>query len=70
MILAAHEPFESLEAAIKTGSDIHSDQRVVQRVTKRIRVGDTDIGHELSGQIQDLQKLIAAYRSGKIAEKQ
>ena len=69
LILAAHEPFESLEAAITTGSDIHSDQRVVQRVNTRIRVGDTDIGKELEEQIHDLEKLIAAYRSGKIAER-
>ena len=69
LILAAHEPFESPEAAITKGSDIHSDQRVVQRVTKRIRVGDTDIGRELAEQIHDLEKLISAYRSGKIAER-
>ena len=44
LILAAHEPFESTEAAIEKESDIHSDSIVVKRVVQRKMVGDTDIG--------------------------
>ncbi|MBR0163207.1 MAG: fructose-1,6-bisphosphatase [Lachnospiraceae bacterium] len=69
LILAAHEPFESLEAAIQAESDIHSDQRVVARVTSRKRVGDTDAGREMRERIHDLEDLISAYRSGVIAER-
>ena len=69
LILAAHEPFESMDAAIEAESDIHSDQRVVARVTTRKRVGDTDAGKEMRERIKDLESLIAAYRNGRIAER-
>ena len=69
LILAAHEPFESTEAAIEKESDIHSDSTVVERVLERKKVGDTDTGRELKEQIEDLEVLMAAYRSGQIAER-
>ncbi|WP_346663355.1 fructose-1,6-bisphosphatase [uncultured Merdimonas sp.] len=69
LILAAHEPFESTEAAIEKESDIHSDSIVVKRVLERKLVGDTDVGRELKEQIRDLEVLLAAYRSGRIAER-
>ena len=69
LILAAHEPFESTEAAIEKESDIHSDSIVVKRVLERKLVGDTDIGKDLKEQIEDLECLLEAYRSGKIAER-
>lgn len=67
--LVAHEPFESKEAAIETGSDIHSETTIVKRVFERRMVGDTDAGKELKEQIADLEILLAAYRSGEIKEK-
>ncbi|MBS5131186.1 MAG: fructose-bisphosphatase class III, partial [Lachnospiraceae bacterium] len=69
LILAAHEPFESLEAAIEKESDIHSDTFLVKRAAQRKLVANTDIGLELKEQIKDLEQLLDAYRSGKIAEK-
>ena len=69
LILAAHEPVESTEAAIEKESDIHSDSTVVERVLERKKVGDTDTGRELKEQIEDLEVLMAAYRSGQIAER-
>ena len=69
MILAAHQPFESTEAAIVNESDIHSDRRVVSRVNTRKRVRDTDIGRDAIEKIHDLEMLLEAYRSGAIAEK-
>ena len=69
LILAAHEPFESTEAAIEKESDIHSDSIVVKRVLERKLVGDTDIGKDLKEQIEDLECLLEASRSGKIAER-
>ncbi len=67
--LVAHEPFESTEAAIEKEKDIHSESVVVQRVMDRVLVGDTDVGRELKEQVQDLERLLAAYRSGEINEK-
>ena len=69
LILAAHEAFESTEAAIEKESDIHSDSVVVKRVLERKRVGDTDIGKDLKEQIRDLEMQLEAYRSGRIAER-
>ena len=69
LILAAHKPFESTEAAIEKESDIHSDSTVVKRTLERKKVEDTDVGKELKEQILDLEVLLAAYRSGVIAER-
>lgn len=69
LILAAHEPFESTEAAIQKGSDIHSESIVVKRVSKRKLVGDTDIGKDIKEKISDLEQLLAAYRSGVLVER-
>ena len=69
LLLVAHEPFESAEAAIEKGSDIHSENMVIKRVLKRRLVGDTDNGKEIREQIRDLETLLAAYRSGEIKEK-
>ena len=69
LILAAHEPFESTEAAIEKESDIHSDSIIVKRVVQRKLVGDTDIGRDLKEQIADLEMLLEAYRSGRITER-
>lgn len=69
MILSAHEPFESTESAIMNERDIHSERMVVQRMSTRERVKDTDEGERLRAQIEDLEELLKAYRSGKINEK-
>ncbi len=69
LILAAHEPFESTEAAIQKESDIHSESIVVERVDRRKLVGDTDIGKELKEKIMDLEQLLEAYRSGTLVER-
>ncbi len=58
LLLVAHEPFESTEAAIQKESDIHSENMVVKRVVKRRLVGDTDIGKELKEQVRDLETLL------------
>jgi len=69
MLLAAHEPFESLAVAIRNESDIYSDTVLVQKVLQRKRVADTDVGKELQEQVCDLKKLLKAYRTGKIPER-
>ncbi len=68
LILAAHEPFESTEAAIEKESDIHSDSTGGKGTLERKKVEDTDVGKDLKEQILDLEVLLAAYRSGVIAE--
>ena len=69
MRLVAHEPFESMEAAILHESDIFSDSTIVEISPIRIRVADTDIGTELKESIKQLEQLLQAYRDGTIVEK-
>ncbi len=69
LVLAAHEPFESVEKAVQEGSDIVSHTILVQHVVKRKTVADTDIGRELCASIRDLENLLVAYREGVLVEK-
>ena len=69
LILAAHDPFESTEAAIEKERDIHSDSVIVKRTLERKTVGDTDVGKVLKERIADLEALLDAYRSCQIIEK-
>lgn len=67
-VLAAHEPLESMRAAVVNELDIHSSRKVVERVEKRTLVADTDTGAELKRQVADLEQLLEAYRKGEIPE--
>ncbi len=69
LVLAAHEPFTSVASAVEQGSDIHSERFIVQQMTSRKCVRDTDIGRELTRTISDLQGLLLAYRTGLLQEK-
>ena len=68
LVLAAHEPFESVEKAVQEGSDIISHTVLVEHVVRRKTVADTDIGRGLKETIRDLEALLAAYRAGSIPE--
>ncbi|MBR1542098.1 MAG: fructose-1,6-bisphosphatase [Bacteroidaceae bacterium] len=67
--LVQHEPFESREKAIKEGLDIKSTIFLVDYTRRRMMVKDTDKGREIREQINDLQKLLVAFRSGLVQEK-
>ena len=69
-VLAAHEPPESMRAAVVNELDIHSSRKVVELVDKRTLVADTDNGSVLKQQIADLEELLEAYRCGILAEKE
>lgn len=67
--LVQHEPFTSTEDAILRGSDIKSTTQIVEMSVHRMLVADTDIGRELKRQVEELEKLLYAYRHGFIKEK-
>lgn len=69
LILAALEPFESAEAAIEKGIDIHSESIIVERVFNRKLVRDTDTGKALKEKIDDLEQLLEAYHTGLLVER-
>ena len=66
MKLASHLKFISKEAAIKDGTDMISSHIIVETKSKRMKVKDTDIGRSIQAQINDLKKLLKAYRIGLI----
>ena len=66
--LVAHQPFESTAAAISAEQDIHSVQSLVKQMPRRLLIDDTDEGEELRCRIDDLMRLITAYRKGVIKE--
>ena len=68
MRLVAHEPFTSMEDAIRRGRDIHSDAVAVESYEVRQCIADTDIGKKLKQDIEELEQLLEAYRSGEIVE--
>lgn len=70
LLLAAHEPFESVEKAVLDGSDIYSHMMPVQHASRRKMVADTDTGKEVKENIADLEELLRAYREGLIVERQ
>ena len=67
--LVQHEPFTSMQKAIEEGQDIKSSTQIVELSSQRMMVKDTDKGRELVTQINDLKKLLVAYRMGLIKEK-
>ena len=64
-----HEPFTSAADAVESGTDIISTMQIVEMSSHRMLVADTDKGAELRTQIEDLHKLLYAYRHGIIKEK-
>ena len=67
--LVQHEPFTSAEEVVVTGADIKGTTQIIEMSAHRMLVADTDKGKELKEQIEDLKKLLYAYRHGIIKEK-
>lgn len=70
MSLVEHQPFTSTEEAIRGGSDIKSTRHLVEKLTERIHVRDTDKGRDIRRRIESLRKLLFAYQNGLIREMQ
>ncbi|MCU4175556.1 fructose-1,6-bisphosphatase [Marinilabiliaceae bacterium N1Y90] len=69
LILAEHRPFESKRKAIQEEVDIISTRSMIEHRTRRISVGDTDIGTNLREQINNLHRLLDVYRKGIVKVK-
>lgn len=68
LIIAAHETFTSTEDAIKDEMDLHSTKQIIEKVERK-KIIDTDKGKDLTEQIEDLKRLLEAYKNGQIKEK-
>jgi len=67
LALAEHLPFHMDED--KRPVDLSPVVRIIENMPQRVTVADTDEGKELARQIEELQDLIQAYRSGMLEEK-
>ena len=68
LLLSQNKPFESVEKAIEEEKDIISEIIVKKTGVERKRVGDTDIGKILKGEIADLEELLKFYESGELKQ--
>jgi fructose-1,6-bisphosphatase-3 len=68
MQLVEHKHFLSLEEAVASGADIHSQVQLQDFSNHRMLVRETDIGKQLEEQVRNLKKLLYAYRHGILRE--
>ena len=66
--LVQHQPFESQEKAISDGQDIISNTVLNEYKQHRLLVRDTNKGRELIDQVENLNRLLAAFRRGIVKE--
>ena len=66
--LVAHQPFVGKAEAIRKNYDIASTSQIFERLDSRATIEDTDNGHRMQAQVDDLLDLLRAYRSGAIVE--
>ncbi len=66
--LVSHQPFVGSVAAIREDKWVESTERIISEADHTLQVAETDTGKHLKKRIADLEKLISAYRKGKIAE--
>ncbi len=66
--IVSHHPFAGKYEAIHKNQDIVSDSLVFEKLETRMKMSQTDAGAELKAQVEDLMQLMAAFRSGAVAE--
>jgi fructose-1,6-bisphosphatase-3 len=66
--LAAHTAFTSPDEMIALHQDAAPQTELIATFPQRVLIADTDTGAMLKGQLEDLRKLVEAYRSGVLVE--
>lgn len=66
--MVSHQPFAGRKEALKRNRDIDNDSIIFETLETRMKVAQTDEGVELRSQVEDLIRLMEAYRSGAVAE--
>ncbi len=69
LVLVEHNAFDSKQVAIEKEKDIISNRIFIEKNASRKTVKDTDVGKEISCQIDDLKMLLAAFKKGVIKER-
>ena len=68
MRIVSHQPFAGKQDAIRNNRDIVSDSVIFEKMETRMKVSQTDEGRALQGQVDDLLRLLQAYRTGAVKE--
>ena len=63
--LASHEPFKTIEEAVKDGHEIISVIEVMEKANRK-KVRDTDPGKGLIKKLKELKILLNMYKKGKL----
>jgi len=68
LLLSVHEVFTSADEMIRQGSDVTPHTEQIAIFEPRALIAATDTGKLLRGQLEDLRKLVDAYRQGVLVE--
>ena len=68
MRIVSHQPFSGRQNAIHDNLDILSTTEVFEVMKSRVKVAQTDRGRQLQSQIDDLNDLLCAYKTGAVTE--
>ena len=66
--IIAHQPFAGREKAITENFDIANATDIFERLESREKVSQTDEGRRLQTRIDDLRRLLEAYKAGAVTE--
>jgi len=66
--IVSHQPFAGRFDAIHNNHDIANASQVFEIMESRVKVRQTDQGRELQKQVDDLRRLLEAYRTGAVTE--
>ncbi|MBP3701728.1 MAG: fructose-bisphosphatase class III, partial [Lachnospiraceae bacterium] len=66
--IVSHQPFAGREDAIRKNHDIANDSVIFEKLETRMKIRETDQGRILHTQVEDLMRLLDAYRSGAVTE--
>jgi len=69
MRIVSHQPFAGKKQALLDNRDIANESFVFEEMEERITVAQTDQGKRLQVRVDDLLRLLEAYRSGMIPER-
>ena len=69
LLLCSHYPFDITEAGIDNNDEIDTKTEIIEQSKARILTKETDQGLKIQRQLQDLNALSDAYRSGLIRER-
>jgi fructose-1,6-bisphosphatase-3 len=68
MRIVSHQPFAGKQDAIRNNRDIVSDSVIFEKMETRMKVSQTDEGRALQERVDDLLRLLQAYRTGAVKE--